>query len=271
MNSIGIDFISVLGQPPGDYVHVVADLGCRKLSIAPTPIVSVEGFYPAWSLVEDAPLRRAVKAALRDRGVAVSQGEGIMVWPDRDMTEFAPEMDAIADLGAPLVNAISIEPDQARMFDQLGIFAEMAAARGLAAMIEYVPTTGLPDLSTALAALAHVGRPDLKLMLDTMHWFRSGATLADLAALDPALIGHVQLCDVPWVSSQEYGDEARYDRLAPGEGELPLAAFIAALPPGQLLGLELPMRAKMLAGMDPLERLRPAVEATQKLVAEDAS
>jgi len=267
MDRIGIEFISVLGQPPVEYVHTVADLGCRWISIAPTPIVSVPDVYPAWSLVEDAPLRREVKAALADRGVAISHCEGVMVWPDRDMSEFAPELDAIADLGARLVNAISIEPDVARTFDQCGLFAEMAAARGMRSMIEFCPTTGLPDLPTALAALAHVGRPDLRIMVDSMHLFRSGSTLADLDALDPALIGHIQLCDVPLVSRYaEYGDEARFDRLTPGEGELPLRDFIAALPRDILVGLEIPMRAKMEAGIGPVERLKPAVEATQKLL-----
>lgn len=53
------------------------------------------------------------------------------------------------------------------------------------------------DLPTALAATRHVGRPDFKLLIDTMHLARARSTAADITAPDPELIGYVQLCDAP--------------------------------------------------------------------------
>jgi sugar phosphate isomerase/epimerase len=265
VNPIGIEFISVLGQPPVDYVHTAAELGVSHIGMAPAPIVTVEGLYSGWSLAQDAQLRRDVVAALRERGLSVSLGEGFLIWPDRDIRGSEAEVDAMAEIGAPVLNAVSIDPDPNRAGDQLGVFAEMAAARGLRSTIEFVPGTPIGDLATARAAVAHVGRPDFALLIDAMHWFRTGSTAADLAALDPALIGYVQICDVPLVSVQPYGDEARFDRRAPGDGELPLKDMIAALPIDMLLGLEVPMRAKAEAGIGPVERLRPALEATRTL------
>lgn len=272
MNPIGIEFISVLGQPPVDFVHDAAELGVSHIGMAPAPIVTVPGLYPAWSLVDDAPLRREVKEALAERGVSLSVGEGFLIWPDRDISETGAGVDAMAELGAPILNAVSVDPDTGRGFDQLAVFAEMAAARGLRSAIEFCPGTGVPDLPTALAAVRHVGRPDFKLLVDSMHLFRSGSKAEDLAALDPELIGYVQICDVPFVSRYaDYSEEARFDRLAPGEGELPLRDMIAALPRDILLGVELPMRAKAEAGIGPVGRLRPAIEATRMLVEEVAA
>ncbi|HEX7821277.1 MAG TPA: hypothetical protein VF463_11725 [Sphingobium sp.] len=71
-------------------------------------------------------------------------------------------------------------------FDQLGTFAEVAAARGMGLQIEFVPGLDIGDLSTVLAAVNHVDRADFGLVVDAMHLFRSGATAADVAALDPA-------------------------------------------------------------------------------------
>jgi sugar phosphate isomerase/epimerase len=100
-----------------------------------------------------------------------------------------------------------------------------------------------------------------------MHVYRSGASTADVAKLAPELIGYVQICDAPLVSKYEfYGDEARYERLPPGEGELPLADFIKALPPHLMLGLEIPMRAKTEAGITPAQALAPCVAATRALL-----
>jgi hypothetical protein len=36
MRDLGIEFISVFGLPPADFVHLAADLGCRYVSTALT-------------------------------------------------------------------------------------------------------------------------------------------------------------------------------------------------------------------------------------------
>jgi sugar phosphate isomerase/epimerase len=268
MHSIGIEFITVLGQPPVDYVRTAADLGVRHIGMAPAPIVTVEGLYPAWSLVEDAALRRAFKAALAERGVSVSVGEGFLIMPGMDIQAFAGQVDAMAEIGAPVLNVIGVNPDPSGAADQLGAFAELAAVRGLRTTIEFVPGTPVGDLAAAVDIVRRVGRPDFALLVDSMHLFRTGSTADDLIALDPALIGYVQICDVPWTSDLDYADEARFERRAPGEGELPLKDMIAALPPDIHLGLEVPMRARAEAGIGPIERLRPAIDAMRDLVKE---
>src|SRR5438874_2708207 len=71
------------------------------------------------------------------------------------------------------------------------------------------------------------------LLLDTLHIKRCGVSAAELAAVDPALLGYLQLCDAP--ARPPGGDatvEARTGRLLPGEGELPLAGLLGALPDG---------------------------------------
>lgn len=270
MNPIGIEFISVLGQPPVDYIHVAADLGVSHVGMAPAPIVTAPGLYPDWSLAEDVALRRAVKAALAERGLAVSVGEGFLIMPGMDVRDFTAQVDAMAEIGAPVLNVIGVNPDPNACADQLGRFAELAAARGLRTTIEFVPGTPVGDLASAVDVVRRVGRDDFAVLVDAMHLFRTGSTADDLAALDPALIGYVQICDVPWKSDLDYADEARFERRAPGDGELPLQDMVAALPRDILLGLEVPMRAKAEAGIGPKDRLAPALEATRDLVKEVA-
>ena len=51
-----------------------------------------------------------------------------------------------------------------------------------------------------------------------------------------------------------------FERLPPGEGELPLAAMLAALPDDRVVGLEIPMRSHAEAGISALDRLLPCVQ-----------
>jgi sugar phosphate isomerase/epimerase len=109
-------------------------------------------------------------------------------------------------------------------------------------------------------------------MIDTMHVARSGATTADLAALDPATVGHIQLCDVPRTPViPDYMEEAMWERGVPGEGELPLADMLSALPRGRIVGLEIPRRSEALAGAEPRAWLTRSVAAARSLLAERAA
>ena len=267
MRAIGIDFISVLGLPPVDFVKLAAELGCQHISIAPAPFTANPHNYPAWSLREDAALRRDLAAALRECGISISLGEGFLIRPGADIADAGADMALLRELGAPIVNTVCLEPDHGRAIAQLAAFADLAAAHGMRATLEMMPGLPLGNLAAASSAIAEAGKPNLGLLLDSMHVFRSGANVADIAKLDPASIFYAQLCDVPLVSRHaSYGEEARDNRLPPGKGELPLREFIAALPPGLMLGLEVPMVDAAKAGIGPKERLAPCVAATRALM-----
>ena len=263
---IAIEFISALGLPPVEYVELVAELGCRHLGIAPEPISRFDE-YPTWSLRDDQRLRRDMISAMRRCGVSVSLGEGFLAWPDKDIRNSAADLDLMCELGVPKVNLVSIDSDRNRAFDQCAVFADLAGTRGLGATIEFMPGMLIGNLTMAMEAVRHVGRDNFGVLVDAMHFFRSGSDIAQLAKLDRACVGYVQLCDVPLVCKQgSYGDEARYERLAPGDGELPLREFIRALPVDAIVGLEVPMLSKAKAGIGPVERLGACVAATLDLL-----
>jgi sugar phosphate isomerase/epimerase len=268
MDRLGIEFISVFGLPPVEFVGLAADLGCRYIAMGLAPILSNPHNYPRWSLRDDAALRRDTICAMHDRGVSISLGEGFIVRPGADVRDQSHDLDLMGELGIKRVNVLSIDPELHRSFDQFAAFVEMAGKAGMETTLEFGPRLAISNLAAALAAIRHVGQPNFRLLIDTMHFVRSGAGAADLAALAPDMIGYVQLCDAPLVSRYaEYMDEARYDRLAPGAGELPLPDILAALPRDLVLGLEVPMLAQAQAGVGPHERLGPCVKAARDLLA----
>ena len=100
-----------------------------------------------------------------------------------------------------------------------------------------------------------------------MHLVRSGSGAKDVAELDPDLIGHVQLADAPLVPTiPDYMEEACFERMIPGTGELPLVDILAVLPRDVVIGLEVPLRSQADAGVGPHERLGRCVEAARRLL-----
>jgi sugar phosphate isomerase/epimerase len=271
MDQLGIGFLSVFALPPAELVDLAADLGCHYIStvVQGQPLVPL-GFR-SYSLRDDAALRKDLLAAMKHRGVTISLGDGFLVLPGAEMRSFATDLDVLAELGVPWINAVSLDPDLSRTFDQFAALTELAAQRNIRTAVEPVPGLTVGDLATALAAVDHVGRSDFRLLIDTMHLVRSGSGAASLAAIDPDYIGYAQLNDTtlePRVDN--YMEEAMFERMIPGEGELPLRDILSAFPPGIVIELEVPQRSLALAGVSPIDRLRPCVEAARRLLSEIA-
>ncbi len=266
-NRLGIELLSVFGMPPVEHVRLAADLGCAYVSIGltgmPDPF-NPYGFAP-WSLRDDPALRREMIAAMRDTGVSISLGEGLGVRPGVSMADKAGDFDIFAELGARGVGGVSMDPDRTRTCAEFGVLVDLATERGLKATIEFAPAQAVSSLEDALAVIDAVAHPNFQVLIDAMHFFRSGGTVEKLRALDPDRIGYAQLCDVPLQGDGNYMQEAMSGRMVPGTGELPLADFIAALPADIPLGLEIPRLADAAAGISAREMLEPAVAAARRL------
>jgi sugar phosphate isomerase/epimerase len=266
MDQLAVGFLSVFGLPPVEFVDLAGDLGCRFISTVVRGLPLVPLGYPPFSL-RDAALRRDVLAAMDLRGVTISLGDGFLVLPGAEMRTFTADLDALAELGVPRINVVSLDPDLVRTFDQFAALTELAAQRGIQTLVEPVPGLTVGDLPTALAASEQVGRPDFRLLIDTMHLVRSGSGAADIAAIGPDHIGYAQLNDTTLRPRLDnYMEEAMFERMVPGEGELPLHDILSALPADIVIELEVPRRSLALAGVSPIDRLRPCVEAARRLL-----
>lgn len=115
--------------------------------------------------------------------------------------------------------------------DQFAALTELAAQRDINTVVEPVPGLTIGDVGCALAAKDYVGRGEFRLLIDTMHLVRSGSGATELAAIDADQIGYAELNDTtlrPRIDN--YLEEAMFERMVPGEGELPLHDLLSALP-----------------------------------------
>jgi len=264
---LGIELLTVFGMNPVDHVSLAADLGCSAVSMGLEQLPFNPHGYAGWSLRSDPALRRELIAVMKDRGVAISIGEGLSVSPEIDASQRAADMDLFAELGALRINSVDMGCEKARAWDQLAVLCEMSHERGMEFSVEFCPVFTIASLPDAAALAQHIGGGRCKVLIDTMHFFRSGGTVKQIAELDPALIGHVQLCDAPSKPSDDYMKEAMFRRMIPGEGDLPLREFVDALPRGQTLGLEVPLLAVAESGRTARDYVGEIVTNTRELLA----
>ncbi|AZG45917.1 sugar phosphate isomerase/epimerase family protein [Gordonia insulae] len=264
MSELGIEYQTVLGLPPVEFVHLAADLDCHHISMK----VTGGGIYhhPAFSMLDDTALRQQFIAALRDRDVTISLGEGFVVRPAYELRDEAAALDVMAELGVTRVNTVTMDPDLPRSFDQFAIFTEMASDRGMTTTMEFAKSLTVTDLPTALQAVAHVGRPDFALLVDTMHAARSGNGPDDLLMLEPEWVGYIQLSDDTLAQRNPVYRDDSSDRRVPGAGEMPLVEMIAALPPVPVIGVEAPMRSLLAADTPVSECARQAVAGAREVL-----
>jgi len=126
-------------------------------------------------------------------------------------------------------------------------------------VLEFLPIFTVGTLADAVAAVTEADRPNGAVLVDTLHLARSGGSPGDLTGVPTGLLPYLQIADAPaeppGTERAALRDEALHGRLLPGEGALPLAAALAAVPDVPL-SLELRSAALMAEFPDPKERAR---------------
>lgn len=267
MNPLGLEYLTVMGCHPLDYARIAADIGCAHVAFH-TSALDFPGMPPpAPSIFADAALRREVKAAIDDLGLSVHLVDGFG-FHDRDpRPDHRALLDMSAEIGATRISCgLAMELNAG--IEQIARLADEAAPYGFTVLIEGIPTYTVGTLPEALHVVEIIDKPNLKLLIDTMHTARTGGAEL-LRTIDPALIGHIQICDGPagMPAGEVYFDQALYQRQIPGEGELPLVEMLASMPEHVVAGMEIPLRSLRDAGVSHRERARRAVEGSRKVLA----
>src|SRR5262249_26517959 len=138
---------------------------------------------------------------------------------------------------------------------------------GLHVCLEFAIYTGVRTLADAVRVVKKSGRANASVLVDALHFSRSGGWPSDIAGVDASLFRYAQICDAAAVIPRESSAlirEARGGRLLPGEGGLPLRELVAALPAAIPLAVEAPVRAT--AGLSALERAQRAWRSMQALL-----
>ena len=260
---LSLAHLTVLDADPLALIEAAAAGGFGAIGLRIVPPFVTETIVP---VVGDADLQRRIKRRLRDTGIALLDIEAIWLKPESRIEEIRLALETGAELGAKYVLTIAFDDDTARLSDNFGKLCAAAHGCGLRTMLEFIPYSVLGTLAKAHDFIVAAAPADAGLLIDALHLSRSGGQPADIAAYDPALLSYIHLCDAPKArpAADRNRDEARYNRLYPGEGELWLDAFLDAFPPDTPVAVEAPQAA--FAHVPAAERARLAGAATRRLL-----
>jgi len=158
------------------------DAICLRL-VAPLPTDTV---FP---VVGQEPMIRDIAARLDASGIRILDMEAIWLMPHTDVRSLMPAMELAARLGAQHVLVVGNDPDQGRLAANFAALCDRADALGLGVVLEAMSFAELKTLRQTLDLLGRVRKPNARLLVDALHFYRSGAHPRELAAIDPTFRG----------------------------------------------------------------------------------
>ncbi|WP_280547733.1 MULTISPECIES: sugar phosphate isomerase/epimerase [unclassified Halomonas] len=262
--------LTVLELSPPAMVEVAARAGYDGVGLRLIPATSEEHHFP---LAHDTALRRHTRERLRDTGLRVVDIEILRLKPETRVGEdFARILEIGAELGASEVLVAGNDEDATRTIDNFAALCELAKPLGLNPHLEFMPWTGVKNLSQAqriVAAAREAGRDNAFLLVDAFHFNRSASPMEELSRVPREWMRYSQLCDVAGPVPDDMAEilrEARQERCFPGDGDIDLPALLARLPRDLPLSLEIPTEGLRRQGISALERACLALQKARRVV-----
>jgi len=211
---------------------VMTDIGPAKMvevcTRAGWPACGIWYDHSTW----DAATTREVRRRLDDSGLSVLDVESILPRDGHDDHGEAL-IDVAAELGAKFVLFASRLSELDHSVERYRQLCAHAHSSGVTIACEFLPLFPVKNLSLATQIVERSGAENSGVLIDNLHLARSGSTVAEVRALDPALFPYVQIADAPAsapATMADLGWEAMNGRTCPGEGELPIAELLSAVP-----------------------------------------
>ncbi|MDQ7904805.1 TIM barrel protein [Phytohabitans sp. ZYX-F-186] len=255
--------LTALSLSPPELVEAAAEAGYRYVGLRLTRVTAQEPHHP---LATDPALMRTTKIRLAATGIEVLDIELARISPREEPRDFLRFLEAGAELGARHVITQLPDPDRTRKIDRFAELCQLAKPLGLTVDLEFPSWTETPDLTEATRVLRAADQPNAGILVDLLHFARSGSSIADLRDLPAGWFHFAHVCDAPAAVPATIDGvihTARFERLFPGEGGIDVHGILAALPPGIPYALEIP-RATLVAQVGAKEHARMAIAAARE-------
>lgn len=233
---LGLAPLSMLSTPPPQLVREAAAAGFDSVGLRVRAVTEQE---PSYDLSPGSPLLAETLEALRETGLRVEDIEFLLLDGTDQRDAWMRMLEAGQALSAGTLTVACADPDLTSATTTMGRLVADAEPYGILPSIEPITYQQIHSLPSALAMARETG---CGVVLDSLHLARFGADDDEImASLEH--VSTLQLCDAPRRGPETREDlirEARGGRLAPGDGDLDLAALVRLMPPGFPLSIEVP-------------------------------
>lgn len=260
MPLLSLDSLTLTDTLPADLIASAGGAGFDMVSLSVHPPA-----YPRQLLT---PAMEATCAALlADTGIRPFALEAFDLVSEEAVDASRPALELGARLGAKAAVAFNLRnADRSHVADLLARFTLLAAEYDIGVNFEPIATGRTRTLAEAEALIADAG-VDAGIVFDILHLVRTGGCAADVRAVAPGRIRHVQLSDGPEaVPEGGAGFEAGQERLYPGDGVFPLIELLRAAPIDVPWGIEAPSMSRVKAGMSPAAQALEAMAAMRRVI-----
>jgi sugar phosphate isomerase/epimerase len=223
---------------------------------------------PPSPLLGDPDFAAAAKHALALSGASVLEVSNVVLDESFQIEEARAFATFARAVGARVLQVVGWDDVVDRAVENLATVADLAADAGVEVVVEFMPYSHTKTLGDALQLVIKTGKPNVKLLLDSLHLFRSGGTVAEVAEVDPGYFGVIQLSDAPALAPafEDLRPESIGNRLVPGTGDLPLRELLAVLPNDLPVSLEVPCAA--VAERSHVDQARYVLDGFRRFLAE---
>jgi sugar phosphate isomerase/epimerase len=223
----------------------------------------------AYPLMDDRAQLRETKARLAATGIRVADLEIIAFRENTVVASFEPFLDVGRELGAKHTLVAGYDPDLDRFAERFAEYCAMAERYGLTGDLEFMPWTCIPDLVTASRIVEKMESPAAGVLVDALHFDRSGSRLEDISKIPRHRLHYWQICDAPAerpTTMEELIHAAREERMFPGEGGMDLVSLAKAMPADIPISIEVPT-ATLAKTVDAETRARRALGGSKAVIA----
>ncbi len=250
-----------------EFIRIAARTGYDFVSLRMTKVAESDQIYP---LITDHRLRKYIKGLIASFGLRVLDVELVALPPETEPESYVSFLAAAADIGASAVIVQIPDPDRQRAIDRYARLCELANSYGLYAVLEFVSWTQTPDLRSAATIVKSADKSNGGILVDMLHFDRSGSSLEDIEKLPPEWFRFVHLCDASQATpslTEGTISTARSDRRFPGRGELNIGEVLRRLP-NVPYSLEIPNR-RLLDKLGFEEYARQAIASARQYLANE--
>lgn len=261
-NGLGLAHFSAIHVPPAKLVSLAAGAGFKSVGLRLFPAFSGAPFY---SVPQGSEAAREVRQRLDDTGLEIFDIEFVVLDALFQPRSVLSVLEDAAALGARRLSVCGEDSDRARLIDNFAALCSVADEVGMSVDMENMGWRPVRSITDSLDVVKLSGAQNAGVLVDVLHFFRNGGSVEMFVALPAELVHHVQLCDVRGEEPANDAariQEARHDRFAPGDGELPLNDICTALSGNPRVSVEVPIAS----GQDLADHLAALLRGARRVM-----